>query len=121
IVPDQVDDIIAQVETSATLKLAGTKTIEFDRAHDVILNLSKSLPGHPNGMQSTVFDADGNELASQITYSIGGGFVVTAEELDKPLTMERKVRNDYRFAVQMLVMCKTQCQSVSDLPWVKGL
>src|SRR5690625_7876975 len=51
IVPDQVDDIIAQVETSATLKLAGTKTIEFDRAHDVILNLSKSLPGHPNGIE----------------------------------------------------------------------
>src|SRR5690625_6687881 len=41
IVPDKVDDIIAQVETSATLKLAGTKTIEFHRAHDVILNLSK--------------------------------------------------------------------------------
>lgn len=117
IVPDQVDDIIAQVETSATLKLAGTKTIEFDRAHDVILNLSKSLPGHPNGMQSTVFDADGNELASQITYSIGGGFVVTAEELDKPLTTERRVRHDYRTADQLLEMCKTQGKSIAELTW----
>src|SRR5699024_6387173 len=36
IVPEQVDDIIAGVENSGTLQLAGTKTINFDRAHDVI-------------------------------------------------------------------------------------
>src|SRR5690625_2686273 len=66
--PDQVEGIIEQVETTATLQLAGTKTIDFDRAHDVILHLSKSLPGHPNGMKTTVYDAMGQELDSEITY-----------------------------------------------------
>lgn len=121
IVPEQVDDIIAQVESSATLQLAGVQTVAFDRAHDVILHLSKSLPGHPNGMKSTVFDADGNELASQITYSIGGGFVVTEEELDKPLTTERTVRHDYRTADQLLELCKTQGKSIAELTWENEL
>lgn len=121
IVPDQVDDIIAQAETSATLELAGTKRVAFDRATDVILHLSKSLPGHPNGMKSSVFDANGNELASQITYSIGGGFVVTEEELDKPLTTERKVRHDYRTGTQLLELCRREGKSIAELTWENEL
>ena len=117
IVPEQVDDIIAGVENSGTLQLAGTKTINFDRAHDVILNLSKSLPGHPNGMESTVYDDDGNVLASQISYSIGGGFVVTEDELDKPLTTERKVKHDYRTAAELLELCAQQDKSIAELTW----
>lgn len=117
IVPEEVDDIIAGVENSGTLQLAGTKNINFDRAHDVILNLSKSLPGHPNGMESTVYDADGNVLASQVSYSIGGGFVVTEDELDKPLTTERKVKHDYRTAAELLDLCEQQDKSIAELTW----
>ncbi len=117
IVPDQVDDIIAQVETSGTLQLAGTKTIDFDRAHDVILHLGKSLPGHPNGMKTTVYGADGQELDSQISYSIGGGFVVTEEELDKPLATERKVRHEFSTADELLALCKTHGKSIAELTW----
>ncbi|GAA4475491.1 L-serine ammonia-lyase [Enteractinococcus fodinae] len=121
IVPDQVDDIIAQVETSAILELAGRKRVAFDRANDVILHLSKSLPGHPNGMKSSVYDANGTELASQITYSIGGGFVVTEDELDKPLTTERKVRHDYRTGTQLLELCHQEGKSIADLTWENEL
>ena len=117
IVPEQVDDIIAGVETSGTLELAGKKTIDFDRTQDVILNLKESLPGHPNGMKSTVFGADGQELASEISYSIGGGFVVTEQELDKPLTSDREVKHDYRNATELLAMCKEQGKSIAELTW----
>src|SRR5690625_3186225 len=80
IVPEQVDDIIAGVENSGTRQLAGTKSFSFDRANEVSLNLSRSLPCHSNGMESSVDDGDGNVLASQFSYSIGGGFVVTEDE-----------------------------------------
>ena len=36
-------------------------------------------------MKSTVFGADGQELGRNLV-PIGGGFVVTEQELDKPLT-----------------------------------
>lgn len=117
IVPEQVDDIIAGVETSGTLELAGSKTIEFDGTQDVILNMKESLPGHPNGMKSTVFGADGQELASEISYSIGGGFVVTEQELDKPLSSDLEVKHDYRNATELLAMCKERGKSIAELTW----
>src|SRR5699024_167529 len=94
IVPEQVDDIIAGVESSGTLELAGSKTIEFDRTQDVILNMQESLPGPPNGRKSTLFGADRQELAAEISSSIGGGFVVTEQELDKPLSSDLEVKLD---------------------------
>lgn len=121
IVPEQVDEIIAGVEQSGTLQLAGTTTIEFDRSRDVILNLSESLPGHPNGMKCTVFDADGQELASEVSYSIGGGFVVTEDELDKPLTNDLKAKHDYGTATELLALCKDQGKSIAEVAWENEL
>lgn len=121
IVPEEVDEIIGGVEQSGTLELAGTKSIGFDRSNDVILNLSESLPGHPNGMKSTVFDVDGNELASEVSYSVGGGFVVTEDELDKPLTNDLKLKHDYGTATELLAMCEEQGKSIAELTWENEL
>src|SRR5262249_27804792 len=38
------------------------------------------LPGHPNGMRFSVFDAGWRPVASDIYYSIGGGFIVKEGE-----------------------------------------
>jgi hypothetical protein len=37
------------------------------------------LPAHPNGIIFTVFNADGDMLATNEYYSVGGGFVVNKE------------------------------------------
>ena len=34
------------------------------------------LPGHPNGMRFTIFSTEGDMLATNEYFSIGGGFVV---------------------------------------------
>jgi L-serine dehydratase len=39
------------------------------------------MPGHPNGLQFSAFDADGLLLLRRAYYSIGGGFVLTDAEL----------------------------------------
>ncbi len=35
---------------------------------------------HPNGMRFTALDADGEVVFAQVYYSIGGGFILSAEE-----------------------------------------
>src|SRR3546814_19533057 len=42
------------------------------------------LPKHSNGMRFTAYDKSGTSLISQIYYSIGGGFITTEEEFEKP-------------------------------------
>ncbi|MDE1327621.1 L-serine ammonia-lyase [Vibrio aestuarianus] len=62
------------------LNLAGSHNIAFDVQTDLIFQ-SSSLPLHENGMTITAFDEQGQQLAFETYYSVGGGFVATAQEL----------------------------------------
>ena len=55
-------------------------TLGIDK--DLILHLRQSLPGHPNGMRFTAFDAAGQEVRMREYYSVGGGFVVDADAVE---------------------------------------
>ncbi|KAI1333525.1 serine dehydratase alpha chain-domain-containing protein [Xylariaceae sp. FL0016] len=52
------------------------KEIDFDYDKDFKWQWGKKLPLHSNGMRFTVFDKDGNMLATNDLFSVGGGFVV---------------------------------------------
>lgn len=64
------------IRRDKTLVLGANRQIDFDLSKDLTWYYDKSLPRHPNGMTFSVFGADGNLLASNTYYSIGGGFVV---------------------------------------------
>ncbi|MGQ3149201.1 MAG: L-serine ammonia-lyase, iron-sulfur-dependent, subunit alpha, partial [Agrobacterium sp.] len=49
----------------------------------LVLDKKTPLPGHANGMAFSAFDADDRLLLRRIYYSIGGGFVVSDEELQR--------------------------------------
>ena len=48
-----------------------------------MLDKKTPLPGHANGMAFYAYDADDRLLLKRIYYSIGGGFVVSEEELQR--------------------------------------
>ncbi|KAF9386731.1 hypothetical protein CPC16_007399 [Podila verticillata] len=58
------------------LTLDSTRRIAFDPAKDLVYHFFESLPQHPNGMRFCVFDEQGDLLATNEYFSIGGGFVV---------------------------------------------
>ncbi|KAJ2514593.1 hypothetical protein H4217_005673 [Coemansia sp. RSA 1939] len=73
------ETIIARVEAmyeTNTITLNGTHRIRFNPDKDMTLHYYESLPQHPNGMRFTVFDTNGDMLATNEYFSIGGGFVV---------------------------------------------
>ncbi|ORT50254.1 serine dehydratase [Vibrio sp. qd031] len=63
------------------LNIAGQKEIAFDYKNDMLFH-QDNLPLHENGMMITAFDKDGKSLACETYYSIGGGFVKTAAEIE---------------------------------------
>ncbi|WP_110590107.1 L-serine ammonia-lyase [Microbacterium suaedae] len=83
--PESVAHTAGDAVESHRLPLAGTHEIAFDRARDVVFHRRRSLPGHPNGMRLTAFDAGGDRLVEREYYSVGGGFVVAPDQLDAPL------------------------------------
>ncbi|PIL25042.1 hypothetical protein GSI_12930 [Ganoderma sinense ZZ0214-1] len=59
-----------------TLILGGRHRIEYDMDKDMVWRWDQVLKIHPNGMRFSVFGEDGDLLATNEYFSVGGGFVV---------------------------------------------
>ncbi|MCU4296728.1 L-serine ammonia-lyase [Brevibacterium permense] len=77
--PVSMGPLVAEIRETGSLRLGGRTDVPFDVASDLTLHLRESLPGHPNGMRISAEAA--GELIEREYYSVGGGFVVTADEL----------------------------------------
>ena len=53
--------------------------ILFDPAKDLHMHYYSQLPQHPNGLRFTAFDKEGDMLATNDFFSVGGGFVVNGK------------------------------------------
>lgn len=98
-----------------TLMLAGTHQIEFSYDHDIVFH-SDNLPLHENGMTITALDAAGDQVAFEIYYSIGGGFIATADELENG-TQQDEVAVPFPFtsADEMLEKAETNGFSLGGM------
>ena len=80
--PEQIGVIVQAIRRDRKLRLNGEKEIQFAVETDLLFHTDQRLPGHPNGMKFTALDHAGNVLASEIFYSIGGGFILKEGETD---------------------------------------
>ena len=92
--PDSVDvnaipAYLAAIRESGQLLMGSQRTIRFDEKSDLIFNRRETLPVHANGMRCVAFAAAGAELANRIYYSVGGGFVVSAEVAEDGAVQKR--------------------------------
>ena len=81
--PDKADAIVDDDQRRKAHFAAGHPSYRFDPATDLVLDKKTPLPGHANGMAFYAYDAAGRLLLKRIYYSIGGGFVVSDEELQR--------------------------------------
>jgi L-serine dehydratase len=78
--PDIIPDTLARIRGDKVIQLMGTHAITFDEKRDLVMNKRQKLPFHTNGMRFTAFDAADGVIATRDYYSVGGGFVVNADE-----------------------------------------
>jgi len=78
--PDIIPATLARIRGEKTIRLMGTHLVAFEEKRDLVMNKRQKLPFHTNGMRFTAFDAAGNVIATRDYYSVGGGFVVNADE-----------------------------------------
>lgn len=116
--PDAMDTIIAGVRDSGTVTPNGHPSYRFRPALDLVLDKTTPLSGHPNGLQFCAWDGDGQLLLRRIYYSIGGGFVVTAEELEAVRSaspMDQDVPWPFADAAEMLDMAQRSGLSIAAM------
>ncbi|MFD0986432.1 L-serine ammonia-lyase [Methyloligella solikamskensis] len=116
----EAEERMAQLGDEKTIAIDGLPAFAFDPANDLVFDYGDPLPGHSNGMKFQAFSTDGEPLLEEIYYSIGGGFVLSAEEMeqDAPLASdENEAAFPYPFesAAEMLAMAKASDLSISEM------
>jgi len=97
------------------LALSGTNDIPFNVDTDMLFHTT-NLPLHENGMTISAFDAQGKLLGMETYYSIGGGFIATADELENG-KKESEVSVEFPFtsAEEFLTSAEKQGLSLGSL------
>ncbi|WP_182084141.1 L-serine ammonia-lyase [Aureimonas sp. ME7] len=112
---------LADLAHARTLRLPDLSPIDFDPAEDIVFDYGPPLPGHANGLVFSAFDAGGELLLTETFYSIGGGFVVTAAERERPAGAsvaagpEQPWPFPFRNAADMLRMAGVSGLSIADM------
>jgi len=79
--PAAIDSLLDKTRSEHQLLLAGSHPIAFNESTDLLFHYNQLLPGHPNGMKFSAYDAQGTLLSAAVFYSIGGGFIIREGEI----------------------------------------
>jgi L-serine dehydratase len=117
----QIDASIATIRDTQRLNLMGCHEIAFResdhlRFHRDQIYPDPAVPTHPNGIRFTVFDAAGNTIVSEVFYSIGGGFILSAAEFANPGSgKERIVPYSFSSSAQLLRLAEEHHLTIAEI------
>jgi len=120
--PETIDPKLQQIRSTRQLSLAGRKHIAFNEATDLVFHRDRMFPEgaqtqHPNGVRFSAFDNTGATLASDIFFSIGGGFIVSDAEGagSAPMMTTAKLPHPFKSAAELLQMAAEKQLTIWEL------
>jgi L-serine dehydratase len=111
---DSIPARLDRIASEGTLRLGGWHGIAFDKRVDLEFRRTETLPGHSNALRIRAWDARGAELASQVFYSTGGGFIRPELEANH-LAVHDPRPYPFRSAADLLRFAQERGLSVSGL------
>ena len=120
---EKADATLATIKADKTVLPPGLGVLAFDPGADLMFDYGPPLPGHANGMVLMATDAQGDVIAQETYYSVGGGFVMTAGELASGADTNDgpPVPFAFKSAAQMLDMCAETGKSIAELKRINEL
>ena len=109
--------VLARIRETGRIAPPGLPEMDFDPATDLVFDYGPALPGHANGLVIWARDAAGNLYLEETYYSIGGGFVLTARELEAPGDTAEGVAVPFPFrsCAEMLDMAATSGRTIAGM------
>lgn len=115
VIPESMVPRMEEIISTNTLHLAEQKNIPFNENSDFLFLQKELLPKHSNGMRLTAYDKDNKLLVTQVYYSIGGGFITTEEDFDKPSATIQPSPYPFATARQLLKACRENNMTIAEL------
>ena len=120
--PETIDLKLLQIRNMRQLSLAGRKTIPFSEASHLLFHTEQMFPEesqtrHPNGIRFTALDSSGTRIASEVYFSIGGGFIVSDAEgvSNTPISTIAAVPHPFQSAAELLEIAAEKQLTIWDL------
>jgi L-serine dehydratase len=118
---DLAEAELANIAKTKTIQPAGHPAYHLDPEADVTFDYDKVLTGHANGMILYAYDALGAIILEEIYYSVGGGFVLTAHELNNTTEgVDAEAQNfpyPFQTADQMMKMSADSGKTIAEMKW----
>ena len=111
---------VREIKAHKKLRLGGKNPVDFQYSKNMVL-VSEALPEHPNGMKLSAWDHAGLPVASEVYFSIGGGFFCTRVALQHDNAMQHKrpvldrVPFPFISGAHVLTLCEEEHCSIADL------
>ncbi|WP_425080854.1 L-serine ammonia-lyase [Ruegeria arenilitoris] len=114
---DKAEAALAEISKTHSVTPEGLPTLQFNPKTDLTFDYDNNLPGHANGMILMATDAQGDVILRQVYYSVGGGFVLTEEELAEGKATDEgdPVPFPFKSAAEMLEMAKNSGKSIAQM------
>jgi L-serine dehydratase len=114
---DTVEARVAAIRAAKSMRLLGKHAVRFVEKRHLVLHKRQSLPGHPNGMRFTAFDASGFPFRERVYYSVGGGFVVdeAAVSVDRIVEDRTPLPHKVLSGADLLAECEEHGLSISEI------
>jgi L-serine dehydratase len=114
------DALLESVARTKSIRPEGHPAYRFDPATDLIFDKKTPLPGHANGMAFTALDEDGRQMLRIPYFSVGGGFVLSGDELAAAKTQNVRpsgptVPYPFKSANEMLAMANKSGLSIAAM------
>ena len=117
--PELIPARLEGIRNSKKLNLLNEHIIPFDEKESLVFFHDDLLPHHSNGMRFSVFDADGIKLRGEDFYSIGGGFVLNAEEIQNTTEIDGpQVPFPFHTGEELLELCAKTGMTCRELMWI---
>jgi L-serine dehydratase len=101
-----------------SINLAKQHLVFFNYETDLIFNYQTKLPFHTNGMRFTAYDKQ-QIIATDIYYSIGGGFILSEEQTTHPQTINNyTVPYPFVNTQELLSLCEEKNLQIKDIMWL---
>jgi len=113
--PAVVAGLPEAVEHGGGLRLLGVQQVAFGPADLRMAPLTR-MPRHPNAMSLEALDADGEQVASDVFFSVGGGFVVRDGDDEVPVPAS-PAPFAFADAADLLRLCDREGASIAELAW----
>jgi L-serine dehydratase len=117
---DVAETLIEQTARTKSVQPDGHPSYRFDPSVDLIFDKKTPLPGHANGMVFAVLDEGERQLLKVSYFSVGGGFVLSGDELSSIKNRSNAVVSSpvpypFKSAAEMLHMAKSGGLSIADM------